>query len=66
MYSSNEEIQEYLKELDLNQKEIRKNLSEMVIHIENMSMNELWMMNVLDRQMIIARHNKSVEKKKEA
>ncbi|AUS03016.1 hypothetical protein NVP2275O_435 [Vibrio phage 2.275.O._10N.286.54.E11] len=64
MFSTPEEVQEHLKELDLNQKEIRKNLAEMLIHINNMDYNQLWTMPLPDRSMILNRHNKHIERQK--
>ena len=66
MYSSAEEIQEFIKELESNQIEIRKNLAEMVVHISNVNFTELWNMSILDRNMILNRHNKNIEQQKGA
>lgn len=55
---------EYIKELESRELELRRCLSELVVYVENMSYEAVLNMNVLDRNMILNRHNKKADSMK--
>lgn len=65
LYSSPDEIMEFIKELRDNEKIIKKQITDMLLYIDNMTYVELLNMPTDMRELIARGHNAKMEKQKQ-
>lgn len=62
LQSTPEEIQEFLKEIELNKKEIKEALMECAVNMDNIDYGTLLNMPVIDRNLLVKSFNKKIKK----
>lgn len=65
LQSSPEEIQEILKEIELNKSEIKNALMECSVYMESMDYGTLLNMPLSDRNLLVKAFNKKIKKQNE-
>lgn len=65
LQSSPEEIQEVLKEIELNKLEIKNALMECSVYMDNIDYGTLLNMPLIDRDLLVKSFNKKIKKQNE-
>ncbi|AGC35206.1 Uncharacterised protein [Escherichia coli] len=65
LQSSPEEIQEVLKEIELNKSEIKNALMECSVYMDNIDYGTLLNMPLIDRDLLVKSFNKKIKKQNE-